>query len=60
MDMSYINLSVSVVRMIGCMHDTNTKIANIKAYMVTALYNAPTMMNHYYQQEVQYDMYGGC
>jgi hypothetical protein len=44
---------------IGCMRDTKTKIANIKAYMVTALYNAPTTMNHYYQQEVQHDMYGG-
>lgn len=44
---------------IGCMHDTNTKISNIKAYMVTALYNAPSTMNHYYQQEVQHDMYGG-
>lgn len=33
---------------IGCMHDTNTKITNIKAYMVTALYNAPSTMNHYY------------
>ena len=43
---------------IGCMHDTNTKISNIKAYMVTALYNAPSTMNHYYQQEVQHDMYG--
>ena len=41
---------------IGCMHDTNTKISNIKAYMVTALYNAPSTMNHYYQQEVQHDM----
>ena len=44
---------------IGCMHDTNTKITNIKAYMVTTLYNAPSTMNHYYQQEVQHDMYGG-
>ena len=44
---------------IGCMHETNTKITNIKAYMVTALYNAPTTINHYYQQEVQHDMYGG-
>ena len=44
---------------IGCMHNTTTKITNIKAYMVTALYNAPTTMNHYYQQEVQHDMYGG-
>ena len=41
------------------MHDTNTKITNIKAYMVTALYNAPSTINHYYQQEVQHDMYGG-
>ena len=23
------------------------------------LYNAPSTMNHYYQQEVQHDMYGG-
>lgn len=44
---------------IGCMQDTTTKIGNIKAYMVTALYNAPSTMNHYYQQEVQHDMYGG-
>lgn len=42
-----------------CMKNTTTKIANIKAYMVTALYNAPNTMNHYYQQEVQHDMYGG-
>lgn len=44
---------------IGCMHDTNTKITNIKAYIVTALYNSPSTINHYYQQEVQHDMYGG-
>ena len=43
----------------GCMKDTTTKINNIKAYMVTALYNAPSTMNHFYQQEVQHDMYGG-
>ena len=44
---------------IGCMHDTATKITNIRSYMVTALYNAPGTINHYYQQEVRYDMYGG-
>ena len=44
---------------IGCMKETTTKITNIKAYMVTALYNAPTTINHFYQQEVQHDMYGG-
>ena len=44
---------------IGCMKDTTTKINNIKAYMVTALFNASSTMNHFYQQEVQHDMYGG-
>ena len=44
---------------IRCMQNTTTKISNIKAYMVTALYNAPSTINHYYQQEVQHDMFGG-
>ena len=44
---------------IGCMKNTTTKITNIKAYMVTTLYTAPSTINHYYQQEVQHDMYGG-
>lgn len=39
---------------IGCMKETTTKITNIRAYMVTALYNAPNTMNHYYQQLVQH------
>ena len=41
------------------MKNTTTKITNIKAYMVTALYNAPSTINHFYQQEVQHDMFGG-
>lgn len=44
---------------IGCMKETTTRITNIRAYMVTALYNAPNTINHYYQQLVQHDMYGG-
>ena len=43
----------------SCMRETATKIANIRAYLITALYNAPSTMSHYYQQEVQHDMYGG-
>ncbi len=43
----------------SCMRETVTKITNIRAYLITALYNAPSTMNHYYQQEVQHDMYGG-
>lgn len=41
------------------MKNTSTKIMNIRAYLLTALYNAPATMGHYYQQEVQHDMYGG-
>lgn len=44
---------------IECMRNTSTRITNIKAYMITALYNAPMTMNHYYQQEVNYDMRSG-
>ena len=51
--------SSHLLYVIGCMHATTTKISNIKAYMLTALYNAPITMNHYYQQEVQHDMHGG-
>lgn len=41
------------------MRETTAKITNMKAYMITALYNAPSTMNHYYQQEVNHDIYGG-
>ena len=44
---------------IECMKNTATKITNIKAYMITALYNATTTISHFYQQEVNHDMYGG-
>ena len=56
----YLKLNSSHLNyVIDCMKNTTTKIANIKAYMVTTLYNAPNTINHYYQQEVQHDMYGG-
>lgn len=41
------------------MKDTFTKITNIRSYLITTLYNAPSTINHYYQQEVQHDMFGG-
>ncbi len=44
---------------IECMQNTGTKIGNMKAYMITSLYNAPNTLNHYYQQEVKQDAFGG-
>lgn len=43
---------------IGCMQINTTKIANIKAYLITALYNAPNTISHYYTAEVNHDLYG--
>lgn len=44
---------------ISSMKDVATKVTNVRAYMVTALYNAPNTINHYYQQMVQHDMRNG-
>lgn len=45
----YLKLNSSHLNyVIDCMKNTTTKIANIKAYMVTTLYNAPNTINHYY------------
>lgn len=35
---------------------TTTKIRNIKAYLLTTLYNAPATMEHYYLTQVNHDM----
>lgn len=43
---------------IGCMERNTTKVSNIKAYLITALYNAPNTINHYYTAEVNHDLYG--
>lgn len=43
---------------IGCMKNNTTKVANIKAYLITALYNAPNTISNYYNAEVNHDMYG--
>ena len=32
------------------------KIKNIKSYMVTALYNAPSTISHHYQNDIQHNM----
>lgn len=39
-------------------HENTTDIRNIKAYLMTTLYNAPITIDHYYTAKVQHDMYG--
>ena len=42
-----------------CIDKNTTKIRNIKAYLLTTLYNSPVTMGHYYTAEVNHDFYGG-
>jgi len=42
-----------------CLDKNTTKIHNIKAYLLTALYNAPATIGSYYRAEVNHDLYGG-
>ena len=38
-----------------CLRNNTTQIRNIRAYLLTALYNAPMTINNYYQAAVQHD-----
>ena len=41
---------------IGCIKGNTTKIGNIRAYLLTTLYNAPTTIDHFYTTLVNHDM----
>lgn len=40
------------------MKENTRKIYNIRGYLLTALYNAPATLGHFFQAEVQHDLYG--
>ena len=42
-----------------CLKENTSKIRNIKQYLLTTLYNAPTTIGNYYSALVQHDLYGG-
>ena len=42
----------------SCLQENTTKIRNIKQYLLTTLYNAPTTIGNYYSALVQHDLYG--
>lgn len=41
-----------------CLNTNTTKVGNIKAYLLTTLYNAPMTISNYYTAEVNYNLYG--
>ena len=55
----FLKLEASHVQYVmDCMKENTTYIRNIKKYLLTALYNAPTTINSYYASLVQHDLYG--
>ncbi len=46
-----------ITYVLDCMRKSTVKIRNIRGYLLTTLYNAPATMEHYYQAEVQHDLY---
>ena len=52
LDSSHIEYVISSLR------ENTTKVRNIRAYLLTSLYNAPTTINSYYTALVNHDMYG--
>ena len=43
---------------LDCIKKNTTKIKNIKAYMLTCIYNAPQTISSFYTAEVNHDLYG--
>lgn len=53
----FLNLNGEHIRYIWESFDKNTtSIRNIKAYMLSTLFNAPVTMGHYYTNLVNHDM----
>ena len=41
------------------LHNNTTEVRNIKQYLLTVLFNAPTTMNNHYTAQVNHDMHAG-
>ena len=56
----FMKLTHAHIEYVGlCLNKNTTKVGNIKSYLLTALYNSVLTINHYYQAEVNHDLYGG-
>jgi len=57
--MSFMKLNRKHIEyVLECLIKTTSKINNMKAYLMTDLYNAPMTMTNYYRAEANHDMYG--
>ena len=42
-----------------CLHNNTTEVRNMKQYLLTVLFNAPTTMSNHYTAQVNHDMHAG-
>ena len=50
--------SMHIEYVFDCIDRNTNKVGNIKAYLLTALFNSPATMDSYYRAEVNHDLYG--
>ncbi len=56
----FMKLNIEHVRYVmSCLTQNDTKVRNIKQYILAALYNAPSTIDSYYRAEVNHDMATG-
>ena len=41
---------------LSCLNNTTTRVANVRAYTLATLYNAPLTMEQFYTMQAGYDM----
>ena len=49
--------SSHIAYVFDCIDKNTTKVHNIRAYLLTVLYNAPSSIDHYYTTLVKHDLY---
>ena len=55
----FMKLDADHIRFVlDCLSENTTRIRNIKQYLLTTLYNAPTTIGNYYSSLVRHDLYG--
>ena len=56
----FLKLDISHIEFVmECLHSNTTEIRNMKQYLLTVLFNAPTTMNNHYTAQVNHDMHAG-
>ncbi|MCC8164220.1 MAG: replication initiator protein A [Lachnospiraceae bacterium] len=57
----FLKLTCEHIRyVLTCLAENTGRVGNIKAYLLTVLYNAVLTIGNYYQARVNYDMYGAA